>query len=83
MISVQRLHRVDWERKLRSYGCYPAEGLTGLNTAEWWRWPFPGPPFTVPVDNDGCCDIRAYLKLMADMSLLAPPDWKFSNLTDL
>jgi hypothetical protein len=83
MIAVLRLRREDWERRMRSYGCYPAEGLTALNTAEWWRWPFPAPPFTVPVDEDGFCDIRAYHKLMADMSLLAPPDWKFSNLIDL
>jgi hypothetical protein len=83
MIAVRRMHRDDWERKLRSYGCYPAQGLTALNTAEWWRWPFPAPPFTVPIDDEGFCDIRAYHKLIADMALLAPADWKFSNPTDL
>ena len=79
MISLHRLARDEWERRLRSYGCYPAEGLTGLNTAEWWRWPFPGPPFVVPVDPEGYCDARAYHKLMADMALLAPPGWRSSE----
>jgi hypothetical protein len=83
MIAIQRICRSDWERRLRSYGCYPAEGLTPLNTAEWWRWPFPAPPFTVPIDDEDYCNMRAYLKLLSDMSRLAPPEWKFLNFDGL
>jgi hypothetical protein len=82
MIAVRRLHRQDWERKLKGYGCYPAAGLTRLNTAEWWRWPWGGPPFTVPIDDDGCCDTRAFHKLVADMALLAPEGWEFPDMLD-
>lgn len=77
MTAERRLPRHEWERKLRFYGCYPADGLTPLNTAEWWRWPWLGPPFTVPADNEGYLDVRSYHKLIADMALLAPPDWEF------
>lgn len=83
MIAVRRFSRQEWEKKLRSYGCYPAEGLTALNTAEWWRWPWRGPPFTVPVEDDGYCDARAIQKLIIDMALLAPPDYRFDGRIDL
>ena len=83
MISIQRLPRDQWERRLRSYGCYPADGLTVLNTAEWWRWPFPAPPFTVPVDADDYCDTFAFMRLLSDMARLAPPNWVFKNPTEL
>jgi hypothetical protein len=78
-MAVRRLPREDWEKKLRSYGCRPAEGLTPLNTAEWWRWPFPGPPFTVPIDDEGYCDAAAFQRLIADMARLAPPGWQFPD----
>jgi hypothetical protein len=83
MIAVRRLARAEWEKKLRHYGCYPAEGLSPLKTAEWWRWPWPGPPFTVPVDSEGHCDARSLLKLIADMARLAPPGWRFDDPFDL
>jgi hypothetical protein len=72
MIAVHRLSREVWEKRLRSVGCYPLEGKTQLNTAEWWRWPFRGPPFIVPVDAEGYCDRWAFQKLMIDFSRLAP-----------
>ena len=83
MVALRRLPRETWEAKLRSYGCYPAEGLTKLNTAEWWRWPFPGPPFTVPADDEGFCDQRAYDRLIVDMSRIAPTSWRFPHSMDL
>ena len=79
MIAVRRLRREEWEKRLRSYGCYPQEGLTPLNTAEWWRWPFPAPPFTVPVDDEGYIEQWAYQALMADMAKLAPVGWEFTD----
>lgn len=79
MIAVRRLPREEWEKRLRSYGCYPQEGLTPLNTAEWWRWPFPAPPFTVPVDDEGYIEQWAYQALMADMAKLAPIGWEFTD----
>jgi hypothetical protein len=76
MIAVHRLRREEWERKLRSYGCYPAEGLGPLNSAQWWRWPWHGAPFTVPVDDEGYCDRQAFQRLLGDMGRLAPPNWQ-------
>lgn len=79
MIAVRLLQREEWEKRLRSYGCYPAERLTQLNTAEWWRWPWGAAPFTVPVEFDGSIDDRTFQGLMHDMAELAPPDWEFSD----
>lgn len=79
MSTVKRLRREDWEQKLRICGCHPAEGLAPLHTAEWWRWPWPAPPFAVPVDDEGCLDLRSYHRLIADMVLLAPPDWQLPD----
>lgn len=79
MISVQILCREEWEKRLRGYGCYPQDGLTPLNTAEWWRWPFKASPFTVSIDQDGHMDIWAYQKIMHDMATLAPVGWEFAD----
>ena len=62
MSPVRSLSREEWEADLRSYGCYPAPGLTRLNTAECWRFPWGGYPFTVP-----CEDGRL---LMSDLDML-------------
>ena len=48
------LPRYQWEAKLRRMGCRPLEGLTKLNTAEWWIGE--RGPFTVPAEKDGSCD---------------------------
>jgi hypothetical protein len=49
-----------------------------LNTAEWWRWPWPpNIPFTVAVDEEGYADVWAFQRLLADMARLAPPGWEF------
>jgi len=79
MIAVRLLSREEWQRKLRNQGCYPQEGLTPLNTAEWWRWPFPGSPFTVPVNEDGSMDIWAYQRLMSEMARSAPNGWPLDD----
>ena len=79
MIAVRLLQRQEWERRLRSYGCFPAEGLTLLNSAEWWRWPWGGPPFTVPCEADGSMSDRDFQGIMYDMGELAPPNWEFSD----
>jgi len=79
MSAVRRLQRAEWEKRLREMGCFSQDGLTKLNTAEWWRWPFKAPPFTVPVDDEGCMDQWAFLKLVADMAVLAPKDWEFTD----
>ena len=76
MIAVRVLHREEWEADLRSYDCKPLEGLTKLNTAEWWQYPW-GHPFTVPCDETGLCEYWAYNQLIADMARCAPPDWVF------
>src|SRR5450756_2184952 len=57
--------------------------LNATQYVEWWRWPFAAPPFTVPIDNEGYCNMRAYLKLISDMSRLAPPGWNFLNFDGL
>ena len=48
MIAVQLMAVAEVEDILRSYGCSKLEGLTPLNTANWWRWPWGGAPFTLP-----------------------------------
>lgn len=53
MIAVRYVHREEWERELRRYGCKPLEGKGPLNTAEWWRMPWQPYPFTVPCESDG------------------------------
>jgi len=74
------LPRKDWEGQLRAYGCVPLEGKTKLNTAEWWRWPWPPHlPFTVPVDENGYADVWGFQLLLADMAKLAPADWPFPD----
>ena len=55
------LPRHQWEAKLRRMDCAPLEGLTKLNTAEWWKGP--RGVFTVPVETDGTCDFWAIAKL--------------------
>lgn len=55
------LQRHQWERKLRSWGCEPLQGLGPLNTAEWWKGP--RGVFTVPVEGDGLCDFWAIQRL--------------------
>lgn len=57
------LSRLQWEAKLRRWGCEPLEGKTKLNTAEFWRPASGGYPFTVPVEKDGSCDFWAIWKL--------------------
>lgn len=78
-MALRRYDRDRWEAELRSYGCAPLEGQTTLNTAEWWRWPWGGYPFTVPVDPEGFVDVWAFQRLLADMARLAPDDWEFPD----
>lgn len=68
--------REEWEKALRDYGCKPLEGKGALNTAEWWRMAWGGYPFTVPVDEEGRCDVWAFNRLVVDIFKLAPPDWQ-------
>jgi len=75
--AVRRKPRDEWETELRSYGCYPAKGLSALQTAEWWRWPWGGYPFTVPVEADGTIETWAFQRILGDMAALAPDDWQF------
>ncbi len=79
MISARIIGRDVWEKTLIGYGCYPQPGLTPLNTAEWWRWPFPGAPFTVPADEDGNMDHWALQRIIADMARLAPEGFEFGD----
>jgi hypothetical protein len=76
LIAVRRIPLADAEATLRSYGCRPLSGKTALNTARWWRWPWGGPPITLPNDGE-TVDAWALQKLIADMAKLAPPDWEF------
>lgn len=62
MLRGRFLDRPEWERMLRGLGAAPAQGLTALNTAEWWRRPG-HPPFTVPVESDGRCDFWAFRRI--------------------
>ena len=55
------LLRYQWERKLRSWGCEPLQGLGRLNTAEWWKGP--RGVFTVPVEDNGSCEFWAIKQL--------------------
>lgn len=64
---------------LRSYACYQQDGLTPLNTAEWWRWPWGGAPFTIPAEHDGSMDQGSFHRLLADMATLAPKGWEFPD----
>ena len=77
MISIRFLHRPEWERKLRSYGCKPLEGKGPLNTAEWWQMPWGGQLFTVPTEDNGRCHEQAIHRLILDIVKAAPTDWEF------
>ena len=78
MTAFRRLPRGEWEAQLRAHGCLPLDGKGALNTAEWWRWPWPPHiPFTVAVDEEGYADPWAFQRILADMAKLAPPDWQF------
>ena len=80
MIAVRPIYIGDVEAKLRAYGCKPLDGKGPLNTANWWRWPWGGPPFTLPLpDGHGHIDEWAYRQLIADMAKLAPPGWEFPD----
>ena len=59
MIRGRFLSRVEWEAKLRRWGCAPLDGKGPLNTAEWWLGPTKH-PFTVPIEGDeDACDFWA------------------------
>ena len=77
MNVVSLVPREEWEEALRDHGCEPLEGKGPLNTAEWWRMPWGGYPFTVSVDEEGRCDSWALNRLIADIIRLAPPGWEF------
>jgi hypothetical protein len=79
MSAVRLLSRTEVEAKLRSYGCKPLEGAGPLNTADWWRWPWGGAPFLLPLDSNGMIDEWAFRRLLADMAKLAPPGWEFPS----
>ena len=81
MNPIRRIPRDEWGAQLKSYGCYPAAGMGSLQTAEFWRWPWGGYPFTAPCDADGFMDMWAFQRLLSDMAALAPADWVF--LTDV
>ncbi len=76
-MALNRLPKAKWEAELKFYGCAPLEGKTQLNTADWWRWPWGGSPFTVPVEPDGFCELWAFQRILANMATLAPDDWEF------
>ena len=76
-MPLHRWSRERWEAELRRYGCEPLDGLTHLNTAEWWKWPWDSTPFSVPVDPDGYADYWAFERILSDMARLAPPGWEF------
>jgi hypothetical protein len=78
-MPLYRWSRERWEAALYRLGCKPCEGLTSLNTAEWWQYPWGGYPFTVPVDEDGYADYWAFEHILAGMHKLAPPDWQFPD----
>jgi hypothetical protein len=59
-------------------GCEPLAGKGNLNTAEWWRYPWPPRlPFTVPVDDQGYADVWGFQLILANIAKQAPPDWEF------
>jgi hypothetical protein len=76
MISLRFLPRENWEPRLRYYRCKPIDGVTPLNTAEWWvtEWGF---TFTVPVEANDCCHQDALQRLVADIVRSAPLDTRF------
>ena len=67
MIGRKFLSRPQWEKKLRSIGAVPLEGKGELNTAEWWRLPNK-PPFTVPREDDGTCELWAIKRLCRELT---------------
>jgi hypothetical protein len=71
LIAVRRVSREEWEAELRHYGCSPAQGLTKLNSAEWWRYPWGGYPFTVPAAEDGYVLKQDLDDIIGDLLLLA------------
>lgn len=78
MIAVRLIKLATVEAKLLRYGCEPLKGRGTLNTANWWRWPWGGAPFTLPLaDKYGNIDEWAYRQLMADLARLAPDGWEF------
>jgi hypothetical protein len=77
-MAVRFLHRGEWERRLRRYGCHRLEGKGKLNTAEWWQMPW-GTPFTVSIEDDGRCDEWAIQRVILDMVKCAPPGWEFPS----
>ncbi len=80
MIAAPFLSRSEWEKRIRSWGCYPLEGKGPLNTAEWWRWPWPNStPFTVPVEEDGSLEFWAFQRIKTDMARLAPNSWDWPD----
>jgi hypothetical protein len=66
------LTRAEWEAKLRRWGCEPLSGVGPLNTAEWWKRPEGGIPFTVPAEEDGSCDFWAIQRLASDFGRPPP-----------
>ena len=76
MIGLRFLPREEWEAELRSYGCRPAQGLGQLNTAEFWRFPWGGYPFTVP-HEEGRMLRTDFDSIIIMIASAAPPDWRF------
>ena len=60
-------------------GCEPLLGLTPLNTAEFWRFPWGGYPFTVPVEDDGRMTEQNLHRTMAMIAKAAPEGWTFNR----
>lgn len=75
-MAVRFLQRSDWELRLRKYHSEKLDGLTVLNTAEWWKtdWGF---VFTVPVESDGRCAEYDVQEVIADIVASAPPHISF------
>lgn len=76
MSPVRRLAREEWETDLRSYACKPCEGMGKLNTAEYWRFPWGGYPFTVP-NEDGYMLMSDLDAIHIMLAQLAPEGWVF------
>jgi hypothetical protein len=62
-VILKFLPRAAWEAKLRRWGCEPLPGKGKLNTAEWWKSPVTGYPFTVPIEENGDCEFWAIHRL--------------------
>ncbi len=77
MISLRLIRRSEWEAKLRHLGCAPQEGVTKLNTAEFWAFPWKGYPFTVPVESNGRMTEQNLHRTMAMVRGEAPEGWSF------